>query len=151
LDELSNRAQELEQEARQYEKDAQHFDREQTRKEKLQLEARKWTAQQTGAIRSEIDRLRRVDEFAQWKSLANSQGISRKAGEIAQEVITQRFVDRFNGELKALGASRIRVELCKTRTERGRALHKLRLKGAATDQVLPESVLSEGERRIVGL
>lgn len=151
LDELSDRSQTLEQEARQYEDDAKHFDRERALKEKLQLEARKWTAQQADAIRSEIDRLRRVGEFEQWKRLANSQGISRKAGDIAEEVITQGFVNRFNRELTVLGASRIKVELCKTRTDRGRALHKLRLKGAKTDQGLPESVLSEGERRIVGL
>ena len=35
--------------------------------------------------------------------------------------------------------------------EKGKALHKLRLKGAQSGQDLPESVLSEGERRIVGL
>ena len=151
LGELTNRAQTLEQEAKQCEEDAKHFDREQAKKEKLQLEARKWTAQQADAIRAEIDRLRRVDEFETWKRWANSQGISRKAGDIAEEVVTQAFVDRFNQELKALGASRVKVELCKTRTDRGRALHKLRLRGARTDQALPELVLSEGERRIVGL
>lgn len=151
LDELTNRAQTLEQEARQYEEDAKHFDREQVQKEKLQLETRKWTAQQADAIRAEIDRLRRVGEFETWKRCANSQGISRKAGDIAEQVITQVFVDRFNCELKALGASRVKVELRKERTDRGRALHKLRLRGARTDHALPESVLSEGERRIVGL
>jgi len=148
---LSDRAQTLDQEARQNEEDAKHFDRERALREKLQLEARKWTAQQADAIRAEIDRRQRVGEFEQWKRLANSQGISRKASEIAEEVVTQGFVDRFNRELAALGASRIKVELCRTRTNRGRALHKLRLKGARTDEALPESVLSEGERRIVGL
>lgn len=151
LDELSNRIQALEREANRYEEDAKHFDREQVIKEKLQLEARKWTAQQADAIRAEIDRLRRVGEFEQWKRLANSQGISHKAGDIAEEIITQGFVDRFNRELKALGASRLKVELCKVRTDRARALHKLRLKGARTDQAVPETVLSEGECRIVGL
>lgn len=151
LEELTGQAQSLEEEAVQYDEDAKHFDREQAVKEKLKLEARKWTAQQADAIRAEIDRLGQVARFEQWKRLANSQGISRKAGEIAEQVITEVFVELFNRELRALGASRIKVELCKTRTDRGRALHKLRLKGARTDQTLPESVLSEGERRIVGL
>lgn len=151
LDELTNRAQALEQEAAQYDEDAKHFDRAQAAKDKLNLEARKWTAQQAEAIRAELERLRQVARYDEWKRSANSQGISRKAGEIGEQVITQLFVDRFNHELKALGASRIKVELCKTRTTRGRSLHKLRLKGAQTGQDLPESVLSEGERRIVGL
>ena len=151
LEELTGRAQALEQEAVQCDEDAKYFDRDQAVKEKVRFEARKWTAQQADAIRAEIERLRHVARYEQWKRLAHSQGVSKKAGEIAEQVVTQLFVERFNRELKALGASRIKVELCKTRTDRGRALHKLRLKGAKTDQALPESVLSEGERRVVAL
>ena len=151
LEELTGRAQAFEQEAVQCEEDAKYFDRDQAVKEKLKLEARKWTAQQANAIRADIKRHRHVARYEQWKRLANSQRVSKKAGEIAAQVVTQLFVERFNRELNALGASRIKVELCKTRTDRGRALHKLRLKGAKTDQALPESVLSEGERRVVAL
>jgi energy-coupling factor transporter ATP-binding protein EcfA2 len=151
LDELAKRAENLEREASQHGEDARIFDRVQAGKDKLNLEARRWTSQQAAAIRTEIKRLRQVASYDEWKRLANPQGISRKAGEIGEQVITQLFVDRFNRELKALGASRIKVELSKTRTESGRTLHKLRLKGAQTGQDIPESVLSEGERRVVGL
>lgn len=144
-------SQELERDAAQYEQDAANFDRIQANKDKLNLEARRWTAQQATAIYAEINRLRQIDAYNSWERSANSRGISIKAGEIAKQVITQAFVDRFNRELKALGASRIRVELTNTRTERGKVLHKLRLKGAQTDQDPPESVLSEGESRIVSL
>ena len=151
LEELTGRTQALEQEAAQHDEDVKSFDRDKAVKEKLEFEARKWTSQQADAIRAEIDRLRQVANYEQWKRLANSQGVSKKAGEIAEQVVTQLFVERFNRELKALGVSRIKVELCKTRTDRGRALHKLRLKGTKTGQALPESVLSEGERRVVAL
>ncbi len=151
LGELTTRSEALECEAAQHDKDATSFDRAQAGKDKLNSEARRWTAQQSAAVRTEIDRIQRRAEYEQWKNLANSREISIKAGEIAEKVITQAFVDRFNSELKALGASRIRVELFKTRTEKGKALHKLRLKGAQTGQDLPGSVLSDGERRIVGL
>ncbi|MFB2765095.1 AAA family ATPase [Marinobacter shengliensis] len=151
LEELSNRAISLEREATQHDEDAKHFDRAEAAKDKLNLEARKWTAQQAAAILAELERLRKVGLYDNWKRSANYQGISRKAGEIGEQVITQLFVDHFNRELKALGASRIKVELCKARTTRGKSLHKLRLKGAQTGQDLPESILSEGERRVVGL
>ncbi len=151
LDELSKRAEGLERDAVQHDQDAKTFDRVQASKDKLNLEARRWTAQQSTAVRAEIIRLRKFAECEAWKNSANSREISIEAGKIAERVITQAFVDRFNRELSALGASRIKVELCKTRTEKGKALHKLRLKGAQTDQDLPESVLSDGERRIVGL
>ena len=148
---LKTRADVLEREAAQHDQDATNFDRAQAAKDKLNLEARRWTAQQSDAISAEVARLQQVVDYETWKRSANSHRISVKAGDIAEQVITEAFVDRFNRELKALGASQIRVELFKTRTEKGKALHKLRLKGAQTGQGLPESVLSDGERRIVGL
>jgi energy-coupling factor transporter ATP-binding protein EcfA2 len=151
LDQLAVRSVALEREAAQHDQDATSFDRAQAGKDKLNLEARRWTAQQSDAINAEVARLQQVADYEKWNRSANSHRISVKAGEIAEQVITDEFVDRFNRELKALGASRIRVELFKTRTQKGRALHKLRLKGAQTGQGLPESVLSDGERRIVGL
>ncbi len=151
LGELTTRSEALERKAAQHDQDATHFDRAQAESNKLNLEAQRWTAQQSDAIRAEVVRLQQVADYEMWKQSANSQGISVKAGHISEQVITEAFVDRFNRELRALGASRIRVALFKTRTAKGRALHKLRLKGAPTDQDLLESVLSDGERRIVGL
>jgi energy-coupling factor transporter ATP-binding protein EcfA2 len=151
LDELARRSKGFEHDAAQHDQDAMNFDRVQAGEDKLNLEARRWTAQQASAIHAEIERLQQVDAYESWKRSATSHGISIKAGEISQQVITQAFVDRFNRELKALGASKVRVELCNTRTEKGKALHKLRLSGAQTGQDPPESVLSEGERRIVSL
>lgn len=151
LDELTARSDALEREATQHEQDSTNFDRAQAAKAKLDLEARRWTTQQSDAITAEVVRLQQIANYENWKQSVNSHRVSVKAGDIAKQVITGAFVDRFNRELKALGASRIRVELCKTRTEKGKVLHKLRLKGAQTGQDLPDSVLSDGERRIVGL
>lgn len=148
---LAQRSEILEREVTQHERDATASDRTQAAKDKLELEARRWTAQQAEAIRGEVDRLRQHAQYNAWKSMANSRPVSIKAGEIAEQVVTQAFVERFNRELVALGASRIRVELVRTRTARGRALHKIRLKGAQTGRDIPDSVLSEGERRVVGL
>lgn len=141
----------LEREAAQHDQDAINFDRAQAAMDKLGLEARRWTTQQCDAISAEVARLQQVANYENWKRSANSHRVSVKAGDIAAQVTTKAFVNRFNDELKALGASRIRIELFKARTEKGMALHKLRLKGAQSDQDLPESVLSDGERRIVGL
>lgn len=151
LRELTARAEALEREAAQHDQDVTSFDRAQAAKDRLNLEARRWTAQQSDAISAEVVRLQQESTYETWKRSANSQGISNKAGDIAEQVITETFVNRFNRELGALGASRIRVELVKARTEKGRALHKLRLKGAQSAQELPDSILSEGERRVAAL
>lgn len=151
LAEISSRSTALEREAAQCEEDANSFDRETANKDKLNLETRRWTSQQAAAILNEVNRLKVVKAYDDLKRLANSRNVSLKAGDIAEQLITQAYVDRFNRELKALGASRIRVELAKTRTVRGTTLHKLRLIGAQLGQDLPDSVLSDGERRIVAL
>lgn len=65
-------------------------------------------------------------------------------------MITQAYVRRFNDELRLLGAGRIKVELVKTKTEKGKVLHRLQLKAAQQRQPI-ELVLSEGERRIISL
>ncbi len=151
LDELTTRSDTLEREAEQHDRDATIFDRAQAGREKLDLEAHRWTAQQSEAIRAEVARLRKMADYETWKRAVNPRGISNKADLISEKVITEAFVKRFNRELEALGASRIRVELTKTRMERGKALHGLRLRGVQPGLDLPDSILSDGERRIVAL
>lgn len=141
----------LEGQASQYDQDAKGFDRAQATKEKSALEAKQWISQQVDAVRREVERLKQVKAFEDWKALANPRKISLKAGEVAEKIITQAYVTRFNRELKLLGATRIKVEIVKTRTDRGKVLHQLRLKGVLNGQAMPDSVLSEGERRIISL
>lgn len=141
----------LEADAVQHERDAESFDRVKAEREKIELEAQQWVAQQEASVRNEIDRLSKVKDYDSLKGLANSRGISVKAGDVAEQVITKAYVARFNRELKLLGAAHIKVEVVKTRTSRGKALHQLQLKGAQTGQGMPDSVLSDGERRIITL
>lgn len=148
---LQTRADALEAEAKQHDQDAAGFDRARAAKDKLDLEARRWTAQQSAAIQAELVRLRQVETYEGWKRLANSRGATNKAAEMAEKTITEAFVRRFNTELKLLGATKIRVELAKAQVRKGKVLHKIRLKGAHTGQDLPDAVLSDGERRIIAL
>ncbi len=152
LFEMEKRSELLECDALQHDKDAKKFDREKAGNDKLNLEALRWTTQQANAIRLEIVRLKNMVKYEEWEQLANSRNISLKAGRVAEQVVTQEYVDRFNRELNLLGAARIKVELIKTQTRKGQALHGLRLKGVKLPMDNnPETVLSEGERRVVSL
>ncbi len=151
LDGLSKRADELEREAAFNDADVKTFDRAKATEEKVKLEAQHWVHQQADAIREEVVRLQRRQACEGWLNLANSRIVSLKAGDIAEKVITEAYVDRFNREMKELGGARLKVELVKTRTEKGRVLHQLRLRGAPVADDPPSVVLSEGERRIVSL
>jgi energy-coupling factor transporter ATP-binding protein EcfA2 len=147
---LTDFADALEKDATQHDLDAQGIDRVALQNAKQELEAKKWVTQQAPAVRAEIERLKQYKQYDDWKSLANSRPVSQKSGEVAEQVITQAYVGRFNRELQALGATRIKVELVKTKTEKGKVLHRLQLKGVKGKQTL-DKVLSDGERRVVAL
>lgn len=141
----------LESEAERHDNDAKTDNRLLARRHMSELEARKWVSQQVEAIRSEIARLKQVESLERLAGHANSRQVSIKAGDINETIVTAEYVRRFNAELAALGAERIRVELIKSHTERGRTLHKLVLKGVRAPRTPPEAVLSDGERRVVTL
>jgi energy-coupling factor transporter ATP-binding protein EcfA2 len=142
---------ELEATAAQYDQDALGFDRAQATNQKLALEAKKWITEQAAAIRVEVARLHQVNDYESWKGLAGTRAISMKSAEVTQAVVTEAYVERFNRELLALGATRIQVELVKTRTRNAKVLHQIKLKGAHNGRAMPDSVLSDGERRIISL
>lgn len=148
---LLARAKCVEDEALQLDKDAKEFDRAKAAREKLALEAQKWISQQKAAVIKEVERLKAWQDFETWKGIANSRRVSMKASEVTEKIITEAYVTRFNAELEALGAKRVRVSIVKTRIERGKAMHQLRLIGAKSGIDDPSVVLSEGERRIVSL
>lgn len=57
---------------------------------------------------------------------------------------------RFEKELELLGASRVRVEMVKTKASKGHIFHQIKLKNCCMD-VHTADVLSEGEFRVVSL
>lgn len=135
--------------AKRYEELAQQNNRDELIAKRTELQTRKWLSQQRTTVEAEIKRLRQIDSLNAAKRLTNTAGLSRKKGELAEELITEAFVERFESELRELGADRISIELVKTRVDHGRVLHRLRLRNTSAGS--PEDVLSEGEHRIVSL
>ena len=138
-----------EQKAKTYDEDAQKDNKNDLLNRQKALQAKKWLAHQRDAIKDEIERLRSLSLLKAAKQLTDTTALSMKTGKLADELISQSFIARFNKELTKLGASHIRVELFKSRTTKGIALHKFRLKGSAHNTV--SDILSEGENRIVAL
>ena len=101
------------------------------------------------AIDEEVTRLKLLNQIQEAKKSTNTKALSQKKGELAEALITDAFVQRFNAELKALGASQVKVELVKSKVSKGRVLHKLQLRGASQSGLA--DVLSEGENRIVSI
>ncbi|MEB8520215.1 AAA family ATPase [Acidithiobacillus ferriphilus] len=135
--------------AAKYDEDAKSDNREENKKTLHSLQARKWLAEHRAAIDEEVTRLKLLNQLKAAKKSADTTALSRKKGELAEALITDAFVQRFNAELKALGASRVKVDLVKSKVSKGRVLHKLQLRGASQSGLA--DVLSEGENRIVSI
>lgn len=132
-----------------YDEDAKNDNREEIKKKLSSLQAKKWLSEHRAAIDEEVDRLKLLNQIQEAKKSTNTKALSQKKGELAEALITDAFVQRFNAELKVLGASQVKVELVKSKVSKGRVLHKLQLRGASQNGLA--DVLSEGENRIVSI
>ncbi|WP_320007149.1 AAA family ATPase [Maridesulfovibrio sp.] len=148
IEEIHKISKTYEDSAKKYEDDAANDNREELQVKLNDLRAKKWLTEQKVAIQEEISRLQKLKRIKEAKKKTNSATLSTKKGKLAESLITDAFVQRFNDELKALGASRIKVKLVKSKVSKGKVLHTLQLDGA--DHSLSE-ILSEGESRIVSI
>ena len=135
--------------AAKYDEDAKSDNREEIKKNINSLQARKWLSEHRAAIDEEVTRLKLLNQIQEAKKSTNTKALSQKKGELAEALITDAFVQRFNSELKALGASQVKVDLVKSKVSKGRVLHRLQLRGASQNGLA--DVLSEGENRIVSI
>lgn len=149
IDEANAQSKSLGELATKYDEDAKSDNREEIKKKLNSLQARKWLSEHRAAIDEEVTRLKLLNQIKKAKRSADTTALSRKKGELAETLITDAFVQRFNAELKVLGASQVKVELVKSRVSKGRVLHKLQLRGASQRGLA--DVLSEGENRIVSI
>jgi energy-coupling factor transporter ATP-binding protein EcfA2 len=136
--------------ARTYKKDSEKKDINCLEKKMVELEAKKWLSEQRESIGEEISRLQTINKLKKAIKLTDTTLLSKKKSSLADSLITDAYIVRFNNELKELGAQKINVELKKTRTDKGRVLHQLKIMN--NNSGIPTSeILSEGEYRIVSL
>ncbi|MDG4553374.1 MAG: hypothetical protein P9E24_03860 [Candidatus Competibacter sp.] len=149
IDKVNAQSKSLGELAAKYDEDAKSDNREEIKKKLTSLQARKWLSEHRVAIDEEVTRLKLLNQIQEAKKSTNTKALSQKKGELAEALITDAFVQRFNAELKALGASQVKVELVKSKVSKGRVLHKLQLRGVSQNGLA--DVLSEGENRIVSV
>lgn len=135
--------------ANKYLEDANQGDQVNLKNQLKNLQAKKWLSEQKQAIQKEIQLHKTQKTLKDAKNLTDTTALSKKKGELSEELITKKFVKRFNNELNGLGAKKIRAKLVKTGTKKGRLLHKLQLDGASHYPL--REVLSEGETRIISI
>lgn len=123
---------------------------EEYRKELQHLQYRHWVYQQRELIQSIIQNDKRKKELEAGQQLLKTNRITSESNQLAEVLITDAYIERFNKEMKVL-APYLRVKLEKGQSRKGRSPYKVVLDTTDKLRKSPEDVLSEGEQRIVAL
>lgn len=117
-------------------------------KEFAELDARIKLSLVKGPVLKAISRLAHQAALAKCEPDTRTKGISLKSSEIAEKVVSTELEKALNAEFKALGVGMLSVTL-KSRGDKGKALHKLKLGLPQTRN--PGEILSEGEQRAIAI
>lgn len=132
------------------EKDAVSGQKTELLKSLAEANAKKWVSAQRAAIETEVSRLKVIDALEKAREKTNTKWLSDTKSALSKTLVTDSFIQRFETELKLLGASGIEVELVKSSAPKGQVFHRIRVKGAKRP-AKPCDVLSEGQFRIVSI
>lgn len=150
IDKLKSLSTKMDRQASNLDKDAEKDNRENIKIELLELESKKWVFQQKSPLLSELELLGKKSILQKAKSNVGTTAITRKKSVLAEELVSTEYINRFQSELGALGAGRIKANLEKTRSSKGRVYFQIKLEG--NKRKLPlDQILSEGEFRIISL
>ncbi|EIU7555195.1 restriction endonuclease [Providencia rettgeri] len=114
------------------------------------LKTTQWLSQNKQAIIDEVKRLNKIAEINKAQTLARTNQLTTKSNELAEELISNGYRDRFASELNKLGNKRIRVKPKDIKQGKGNISFELELDGSI-HKISPAVILSEGEARIVAL
>jgi ABC-type cobalamin/Fe3+-siderophores transport system ATPase subunit len=117
-------------------------------KQLAELDSRIRLNQVKDAIVLAVFRLGHQAKLQQCLSAVRTTAISRKASELAEKVVSQELAESLNREFKLLGVGTLHVSL-KSRSDKGKALHKLKLELPQIRN--PAEILSEGEQRAIAI
>lgn len=123
---------------------------EEYKKELQHLQYRHWVYQQHELIQSIIQNDKRKKELEAGLQLLKTNRITSESNQLAEALITDAYIERFNKEMKVL-APYLKVKLEKGQSQKGRSPYKVVLDTTDKLRKSPEDVLSEGEQRIVAL
>ena len=115
------------------------------------LKARKYVSKHKETVKNRIDYLKKMDIYDAAIKQTNTNKITTMNKALAEELLTDDYVKRFNDELKILTKGTIKATLKQQKASKGKVPFKVVLEGTNDDKTNPCDVLSEGEKRVVSL
>jgi len=145
---LQSLADKLNQEAESLEKLTDEKTRLLLQKEFNELEARMRLKKVKAAVLAAIQRLDHQYKLGRCLPAVKTNAISLKAADLTEKMVSKNLESALNDEFKRLGVGNLQVSL-KSRSEKGKAYHKLRLNLPQAKQL--GDILSEGEQRAIAI
>ena len=116
----------------------------------LELKSRKWICSNQEVILQEIEKCKKKSNIYDALKLVKTNKITSESNNLANELITEAYIQRFENELKQL-APKIKVKIEKGQSSKGKTPYKVSLETENPTKAKTSEVLSEGEQRIVAL
>lgn len=114
------------------------------------LQYHKWLSDNRSLIETAIANIRQAQELKNAKAYTTTNKITTESNLLADTLITEAYIERFNAELKTL-AKKLKVKLEKAPSQKGSTPYKVSIDTDTGIRCKPEDILSEGEQRIVAL
>lgn len=114
------------------------------------LKFHKWVYDNKLTIETAIANLKKKQELNAAKAFLTTNKITTESNLLADTLITEAYIARFNAEIKRL-APKLQVKLEKAASQKGSTPYKVLIDTDSGIKCKPEDILSEGEQRIVAL
>ncbi len=150
ITELKKEVSQLKKKIRQYENSQTQSGNQILKKRIDELNTERWITENKVPILAKLKNFQIAEEYNKAKKLCDTTSFSHKQSELAESLITSKFISEFDAELEKLEASDLKVSIKKTRTTKGVVHYAIKLKNAVVSERL-DKVLSEGEFRVVSL
>lgn len=124
--------------------------RKELQKELEDRQYRKWVNSQIEVINALINNEKKKVELNEAKALLKTNRISNESNTLAEQLISEAYIERFSNELRKL-APYLKVKLEKAQSSKGKSPYKVVLDTEDKARKYPQDILSEGEQRIVAL
>lgn len=115
-----------------------------------ELKLHKWIYDNIKVIENKIQNLNLIKTYNEAIKLTKTNAITRQTNVLADELITEAYIKRFDFEIKHM-APKLKVKLEKAKSSKGKTPFKVTIDNGDGAKCKIEDILSEGEQRIVSL
>ena len=116
----------------------------------ISFKGRKWIYDNLDDIQAVLNDSNKMHKYSEARKLIKTNKITAESNILANELITESYIQRFSQELKQL-ASSIKVKIQKGQSVKGKTPYQVVLETEQETKSRTIDILSEGEQRIVAL